>query len=189
MNRLTDAIAAYQVRRAAWQALMGTGYSSPGYHNVKAMPKVHFDAFAALTYARMNTPIEKYGMPSYGVNRSHACRICKRRSFAHHPAKILAHLFSVPHLAQEFKTSPFALANAVRGMKIMAGIDPDANKRRRKRRGKWNKNKAADKAARYAGLMLARWQKKLDQAKRKVKTWSRRMETAKAALEEKDTES
>ena len=127
------------------------------------------------------------GMAHYAPEKGYTCRKCERfRIESNDPKVALRHMATVPHLAQEFEVSPFALAAAIRGVRVMGGDNPDAGKRNSKRRGRWNKNMTADSAVRHASLMLARWQKKLEKTHHKVITWARRLKNAQARIA-KDT--
>jgi len=141
-------------------------------------------------YIRYRVPEGKLGrgMAQYAPKKECTCRKCERfRIESTDPKVAVCHMATIPHLAQEFEVSPFDLARAIRGIKVMNGIDPDAGKRKPKKRGRWNTRMKADQSVRYASQMLAKWQKRNEQAKMKCKTWAKRL-TAATLAQEKDTQ-
>lgn len=169
---LTGALNARTERLDALAALRGTGLkvtlTVPRYipDSVKSV------LFLLVRHANDGAVVGKT------VNPSHACRRCRRGRVRGSFELILKHAATVPHLADEYGVSPIELARAVRGQMIMDGLDPDAGKRARKRRGKWNKNKSPEQAVKHASKMLAQWQARESAAKAKVKEWTRKVNTA-----------
>lgn len=113
--------------------------------------------------------------PGSGIHqivKVHNCPRCARKKFASIGAAV-AHVQSIPHIAAEAGCSPFDLARAIRGTRMIAGDDPTP--RRKRRRAKWNKNRTGEAAVMYAEQMAAKWKKRRDAADRKVRLWTRRM--------------
>jgi hypothetical protein len=177
---LTEAIAAWEQRREALNAIKGRD----PYYSRKSFPQAVYDSCVALVF-------DAFGPSTFNktVFPSCSCRRCKRGKVKGSLEMVLRHTLTIPHLSDEFGISPFILARAIRAKRIMAGDDPDAEKKPRKRRGKWNKNKTPEKAIHYAEQMLARWQDRERKAKAKVKEWGRRLRLAKKTqhAEQKDT--
>lgn len=177
---LAEAIRAWEQRREAVKTIRG----HDTYLSRRSFPSPVHDMCAALIFDAFGpSEINKTVFPSC------SCRRCKRGKVKGSLEMVLRHTATIPHLSDEFGISPFILARAIRAKRIMAGDDPDAEKKPRKRRGKWNKNKTPDKAAHYAEQMLARWQDRERKAKAKTKEWGRRLRLAQKTqhAEQKDT--
>lgn len=113
---------------------------------------------------------------SHGLPR---CRRCRRMAAVGRVAEdaLAVHMRTIPHIAEEFGVNPIHLAQAIKGKRMMDGTLPAP--KRKKRKGRWNKNRTGTEASLYASEMVNKWQKRLDRAKAKVRLWTMRAVRAK----------